>query len=170
MDVKKVHIPDDMLIKQYLPADYTDAFQCQIVSDTIVNADDVQVAFWTDSPRWVDALMLLRDRIVRIFGIQGGMSEGSKEKFIDCIRSGGTYRYINVPVKSENETILCLNDKHLKAYVSVRVTTQEANIYLVQIGTAVFFHNLLGRIYFLIIFPLHCLVVPRTLRHALRQL
>ncbi len=167
MKISKTIVPPQSLVTKYIPASYTDAFVCDFTSNEPVTADDIQIAFWSDSPKWVNALFVFRDWLVKPFGIQGG-SGRVKTDIENCIRSGGQYKFVSIPDKSANETVLCANDKHLKMYFSVQ-TQATGSQQKVTVSTIVHFHNWLGNVYFYTIYPFHYLVVKAMLQHIIRK-
>lgn len=167
MKVKNSTIPADSLINKYLPADYSDAFECEIATDKKVTADDILISFWTDMPNWINQLFKLRNLLVKPFGLQA--DEGEVFDFKECIRSGESYDFISVTDKSPHETIIYLNDKHLGAYLSIHIEEPEGNRKKVRIITVVRFHYWLGYVYFYIICPFHYLVVRSLLKHTLKK-
>lgn len=112
--VKRADIPADSLVEKYLPADYTDAFNCEVATEKPFSADDVMVDFWTAQTSWVSALFRLRNFLVRFVGLQGS-EKPDAAAFERFIREGGTYRFASVAAKNDHETVLLLSDKHLDA-------------------------------------------------------
>lgn len=182
--IRKTEVPPDSLVEKYLPADYTDAFSCEVVTEKPFTADDVVVGFWTGQTGWVAALFRLRHFFVRFVGLQGddGLDLAAFER---CIREGGSYRFASVPAKNDHETVLLLSDKHLDAWLSVYVaegereqgddvcgqagTTGEVPCKTIFAITVVRFHNRLGRVYFFLIRPFHNLVVQSMLRQSIER-
>lgn len=120
MKIRKAQIQQADLICQYLPANYIECLRCNFTSLKKVTPDDIMVAFWTVPPPWVETLFKFRNLLVKPFGIQGENDSGRQE-LETCIRTGGTYNIMSITAKSEEETILCANDKHLVMYLSVKV-------------------------------------------------
>lgn len=149
--------------------DYKDIYECVVTNVNSITPDDVQVVFWTARPKWLSSLFRLRDLIVKPFGLKGG-EEKNTNKIEQCIRSGSTYNFISIPEKSENETVLCLNDKHLKAHLSVYMEQPIENKQKVSIITLVQFHNWLGYAYFYTIYPFHHIVVKKMFEDTLKNL
>lgn len=156
-------VPKGSLIESFLPADHFDVHTYKVEADYL-NADDIQVAFWTNSPLWVQRLMNLRNALVKLVGLKGEKSD--KQKYEDCIRSGGAYGIASVPAKSKNENVLRLDDSHLSALISVHVQSLEGKTKLVSATTLVHFHNKLGRVYFFFIKSFHHLVVKAMLKRS----
>ena len=167
MKVRNSSIPPDSLINKYLPANYSDSFECEIISDKEITADDIQISLWTDMPDWVNQLFKLRNLLVKPFGLKGG--EDKIQDFKESIRSGGSCGFAAVPDKSPQETIVRLDDKHLCAYLSVHIENLEENRKKVRIITVVHFHYWLGYVYFYTICPFHYLVVMNILKYTLKK-
>lgn len=161
MKAYKTTIPDNSLITAYLPCDFADAFAVDLPSPISLTADDIQIRFWTDMPAWVDFLMKLRNIMVRPFGLKG--TENSVEEFRNAIRTGSNCGGMTMVKKSENETLIKLDDKHLAAYISVLVESER-----VSVITAVHFNNAMGRVYIAIIKPFHKILVKSTLKRAVK--
>jgi len=106
------------------------------------------------APRWIDALLVLRNIIVAPFGLKGS---GAKERLPRDII--GIF-----PVVSEtpDRLVAGFNDKHLDFRVVVDVATSGAR-QSVTATTLVLTHNWLGRTYLKIIMPFHRLVVRAML-------
>lgn len=169
MKVKKTTIPDKSLAKQFLPADYEDTFVCTLPSNSRFDfsADDIQVSFWTDSPKWVQDLFKIRNSIVSLLGLKADKKD---EKSIEnCIRDNKAHDIFSVTVKNENETVLCLTDKHLNAYISILIDKDENSTSIYTI-TIVHMHNLLGKIYFYSILPFHTIVVKGMVRYTINKM
>lgn len=166
MKVRNSTIPADSLVNKYLPANYSDAFECEITTEKEITADDIMIAFWTDMPDWINKLFKLRNLLVKPFGLQGG--DGKMQDIKECIRSGGSYNFGSITDKSPRETVMRLEDKHLCAYLSVHIENTGENRWKISVITVVHFHYWLGYAYFYTICPFHYLVVRGMLKHVLR--
>ena len=110
---------------------------------------------WDARPRWVDALVTLRNLIVSPFGLRTSAPNET-----------GTADIIGLfPVLSQTPERLVagFNDKHLDFRVVVDVATSGGGRN-VTATTVVLTHNLLGRTYLTLITPFHRLVVRAMLR------
>lgn len=164
MKTIKCHIPSSSLLQAHLPGDYADSF-CVVSSQEVsVTPDDLLISFWTDMPGWVDALFRIRGFLVRFVGLQG--KKGDNQKLEDCIRSGGKYSFIEIPLKDENETVMLMKDNHLNAYLSVRIEPDRCHVYA---NTLVTFNNKLGVFYFSVIKPFHSVVVRQMVKRAVKH-
>ncbi|MDH6355885.1 hypothetical protein M2132_002235 [Dysgonomonas sp. PH5-45] len=168
MKIKSIPIPTDSLTNKYLPADYSDVFTCGITSDTLPTPDDIIIGIFTDMPGWVNMLFKLRNFLVRFVGLKG--NKGDNSQLENCIRSGGKYGVVSVPDKSDHETVLLLEDRHLNAYLSIHIMDTTTNAWDVSLITVVHFNNKLGNIYFTVIKPFHKIVVKSMLKRVLSKL
>lgn len=169
MKVRQIPFPQNDLISPRLPADYSDAFEGVFSSAGKISADDAMIAFWTQSPGWVDGLFALRDRLVKPFSIQPG-SGRSKEKLAEAVRAGGSYGLMEVVGKSDCETVISLTDRHLKMYFAIKVSGCGPRERRLTFSTVVHFRNFFGIVYFYAIYPAHCVVVPRMIKHSLKSI
>ncbi len=168
MTIKKIAVSKTDLISGYLPGDYSDAFECVFSCNRNISADDFMVAFWTNSPKWVNKLFALRDWLVKPFGIRAG-SDRNKEKFENAIRRGESHEFAKVVAKSTSETIIGADDKHLKMYFSIKIN-ESNNQKKLTASTVVHFYNRLGRLYFYAIYPFHRLIVVNMLKFSVKKL
>ena len=154
MKATKIGIPTECLVNRYLPADYMDAFVCETGKDFSLTPDDLSKKFWADFPVWVKTLFNIRNFLVRFVGLKGG-SQTDIDEFTKTV------------VKSGNETVLLLSDKHLDAYLSIYIEelSDRKKVYAI---TLIRYKMTLGRIYFLFIRPFHGLIVRSSLKRALR--
>lgn len=166
MKVEKCNLPPNSLLNGYLPADHSDAVVCTCHTAVDFTPDDIQVAFWTAMPGWVDSLMKLRNVLVRPFGLVSDNGPG-REAVERCLREGGECGFLKVLAKSAEETVILLADKHLDAYVSV-LMGHSGDMTTVTVITLVKYNNALGRVYFFVIRPFHNVIVRTMLRHILR--
>ena len=164
MKSKQIEIPFDSLTRQFLPADYTDVFHCEIPTGAAFSPDDLMVSFWTVMPGWVNALFKLRNLIVKPFGLKGD-SKKLTDELADAIRTG---KLIAVPAKNDRETVIKLTDKHLDAYLSVYLEKEAAAPSATAI-TLVHYHNRLGKVYFFFIKPFHKVIVKSMLKNTIKR-
>lgn len=160
--VAKGEIPEDSPVRQFLPADYSDAFSCEIPGGNNLTPDRLQILFWLYRPTWLIALFKLRAVLVKPFGIHAG---NNVSDLVSQALSGGGDGPFRVAAKTETETetVICSDDKHLLFYISVRID-RGINSDRVIVMTIVRHHNLLGRIYFFCIRPFHTLLVPAIVK------
>ena len=122
------------------------------------------------TPRWVERLMGLRNRIVALVGLKnlGGLRGVDPEKPLANYRPGqrvGIFTLISV---SDDEVLLGDQDQHLDVVVSVlRLPLDSQGQREVAFSTVVHVHGWLGRLYMLPVVPMHRRIVPAVLRGLL---
>lgn len=159
MKTKQIPFPADSLAAKYLHADYADAFECACTLPPTVTPDDILQGFNTMTPGWVEALMKLRNALVRPFGLKYGNDKEASKSVLGQVTD-----------RSENETVSSMDDKHLLFYVSVRLVRETPETARVTMGTIVHLHNRLGKVYFTVIRPFHKIIVQSSLKQVLHKL
>jgi Protein of unknown function (DUF2867) len=154
--MKRVHaIQPEIDPDALLPgAQFIDAFSIA-VDDAALDARHAAEKMTARGPRWIEALLDLRNRLVAPFGLKTPVPTGTSAT--DRI---GIFPVIN---ETPGRLVAGLNDKHLDFRLVVDVAA-EASGCRVTATTLVLTHNLLGRTYLAIILPFHRLIVPSMLR------
>jgi hypothetical protein len=139
-------------------AQFSDAYSI-VVDDLALDARHAAEKMLGRSPRWILALMTLRDLFVAPFGL----------KTAQTARRSSTNRVGMFPVLSETprRIVAGLDDRHLDFRVVVDVADSGGGR-RVTATTLVLTHNLLGRVYLAIILPFHRLIVRSMLRQIAR--
>jgi hypothetical protein len=155
--------------------DYVDSFSGEIATlNQKIEPIDVGKAFFSSAPKWVSQLMVLRNKIVRIFGLKTVGDVMNPEEQLRNFRCepGEQLGLFKVFSKTENEVVLGEDDKHLNFRVSLYLEKSEtaASKTGLTISTTVEFNNWFGRLYFLPVRPFHRLIVPSMLRGIIREL
>jgi hypothetical protein len=134
---------ESLIFKDLGTADYYDSYMVKSPADDSI--DEIKKKIFT-LPNWIDMLLKFRHSfIAKPFGLRTG-----KEAIPEIDRN-------------ENEIVLGDDDKHLYFRLSVmkKNAGREFEVYL---NTAVKFHNIWGRLYFLPVKPFHKQVVKTLLR------
>ncbi len=154
---------------------YADSFEGTVIYlQNSLTATDVAKAFFSSAPTWVDKLFLIRNKLVRVFGLKTSKNPTNRAEQLanfNC-EVGQQLGLFKVYSKSATEVIMGENDKHLNFRVSLLVTplqnaTRSKNI---TITTTVTFNNWFGKIYFMPVRPFHKPIVPTMLKGIIRQL
>lgn len=137
-------------------AQFIDAYGVTV--DGPLDARQAAMRMVARSPRWIEALMRLRNVVVSPFGLK---TPAPQARALRADRIG------IFPVISETpeRMVLGFDDKHLDFRVVVDVMPADDS-YRVIASTLVLTHNLLGRTYLTIIMPFHRLVVRAMLRQV----
>lgn len=137
-------------------AQFADAFSLDIDGRTL-DARRAAERMMGRSPRWIEALLTLRNLLVAPFGLKtSGAAAATPRDMIGIF-----------PVISETPQCLVagFDDSHLDFRVVVDVMASGAG-QQVTATTLVKTHNSLGRAYLAIILPFHRLIVPAMLRQV----
>jgi len=164
--ILKIPIPKGSLINNQLnPIHYADCYQAEFRTKQDITPESIVIYLLNYSPKWVEGLMLLRNLLVKPFGLQ--TSNG--ELPILTISKGKKVSVFEILERTDDEVLLCYTDKHLDACLSVMLTKLHHQ-HEVTITTTVHYNNNLGRIYFFLIKPFHILIVKTMLIQMIRQL
>ncbi|MDD1017047.1 DUF2867 domain-containing protein [Pseudomonas rubra] len=160
-------VPAGSGIYAQLPgADFVDAHQVS-VDDGERSALGHFLILMNSMPRWIDNLMVLRNRLVRLCGLKdlGRLSR------IDLQRDESTYRanervgIFTLLSNSPDEVLLVDRDKHLDVYIALQRRPLGAdNRREIVVSTVVHTHNRLGRLYMLPVAPFHRFIAPIALK------
>lgn len=129
-------------------AQFIDAFRVEIGA-TAVNAREACTRMVLNWPRWIDALLRLRNILVAPFGLKTS-GEGAPAP-------GGMIGLFPVLSETPERLVAGFDDSHLDFRIVVDVAGDAASR-LVTSTTLVRTHNLLGRTYLTLIMPFHKLV------------
>lgn len=137
-------------------AQFMDAYRLEVDGGNL-DARQAAERMMTRAPRWVDALLVLRNLMVTPFGLKTSGEDRRAPRDIIGI----------FPVVSETPERLVagFNDRHLDFRVVVDVATS-GHRQSITATTLVLTHNWLGRTYLKIIMPFHRLVVRAMLRQV----
>ena len=148
----------------YKTVNLADAFAIRLPL-TASNEPEVLARFiFAQQPAWIGKLTNLRDAIVAGFGLKTAKHLATLANDAKARRVG----IFKVYSLNKQEIVLGEDDRHLDFRVSVLCsegTAPEGGREL-TISTVVHCHNLLGRVYILIIAPIHRMVVKASLRRA----
>jgi hypothetical protein len=135
-------------------ADWADSYSVRL-DRTDLAPMEVASELMGRSPRWVGALLKIRNVIVGFFGLKS-----AKLEMTDQDRIGG----FPVLTHDERHVLLGFNDKHLDFRIIVAVEPEGITHQHVSLTTLVQRHNLFGRIYILFVTPFHRLIVKTFLK------
>ncbi len=148
-----------ILPQQFDTIDFQDAFAFYTHNNSL-SIKDLYISIFSTTPKWVEYLMRLRNKIVSIFGLKTEMSRNINTNFKigDKI---GIFKIYNI---QDNEIIAGENDRHLDFRVSLfrEVSTTSK----ITISTIVKYNNWFGKLYFVIVAPFHKLIVKSIVKQA----
>jgi hypothetical protein len=165
MHVTQVDLPPQSAVANlYMPANLADAFAIQLPMDASSDPEVLARFLFSNQPSWISALMIVRDAIVAPFGLKTASHLASQSGDIEAKRIG----LFKIYSTSQTEIILGEDDEHLNFRVSLLCALErgpQAGRTLTA-STVVQCHNLLGRLYIVVISPFHRAVVKASLRRA----
>ena len=157
--------PDSAFLPVLAGAYYCDSFEAPLRRDTLA-MHEIYLALFAHHPRWARRLLILRGRIVALFGLRASTAAD-----FDAIEIKSAYAVgekiarFTLLGQSETEIVAGGDDKHLDFRVSVQKLTGSGSSRVV-LSTAVSPHNLFGKAYLFVILPFHRFGVRMLLSNA----
>lgn len=139
-------------------SDFADAFRIDGLSAG-ANAETLARQAFTNMPRWITALMDLRNLVVLPLGLVRRNPDQASQA-----------RGFGFPVLSSrpDQVVMGLNDRHLDFRLVIEMSPSRDRQLSATATTYVRTHNLLGRVYLTFVKPFHRVIVPAMLRAAAR--
>lgn len=161
MKVKEEKVPNTNAINTALnTVDFKDTFS------TTNHVDDLKTIshlIFGTFPKWVGALMKLRNTLVKPLGLKVDMPEDYNIDF-----SVGSYNgFFKIFDILDNEVVLGADDKHLKFRVSIYNSTEMQ--FNIKVTTLVEYNNIFGKIYMAVVAPFHRVVVKSMVKRAYKS-
>ena len=166
--VTRQALPEHSHIASQTPgADFADCY-CFADPCPAASAMETYLTVMGNTPRWMDFLMGVRNRVVRLVGLKnlGAMQLPPSDKPASSYRVGERVGIFSLIHLAANEVIVCDDDKHLRVQVSVFKHTEQGQP-RVSVSTVVHNHNRLGRLYMAVVGPAHQILVPIMLKQVL---
>lgn len=159
--VREIEVLQKDIDRILLGADFADNFIAMLDDQSLTLEQAARRAFDT-SPKWIEALLAVRNIVVKPFGLRGTSDEVKRLRAEPQEKVFGFFPVIS---RSQNEIILGFDDTHLDFRIS---------IYFQQVGnekgmcaaTIVKTHNLFGRYYMYVVKPFHRVIVPAMLKQV----
>ena len=166
-------IPDDSLLERR-DYDYLDCFTATVSDpEEKLTPTDVCRVFIKSAPQFVETLMGLRNKIVKVAGLKTG--EGHPSTKTEAIEqfSGEVGDYLG-PFKvyehNDDEIILGEDDKHLDFRLSLLITPDKSNQQKLSMTTAVTYNNWMGPTYFTVVKPFHKVIAKSMLKGIVKEI
>ena len=155
--------PDATTAPLLADADFADAYRL-IVKGPALDATAAAQRVFSRTPRWVSALLALRNRIVATIGLK----RTDEAAFDESLPAEHRRRIGFFPIVSEapDRIVMGFDDWHLDFRVAVDVLSLAADRQQVTATTLVRTHNWVGRSYLALIMPFHRAVVRTMLAQA----
>jgi hypothetical protein len=158
-------VPDESALQPWLAgADFYDAYEAPL-NTAMLSPTEIFLRASRSTPQWVDDLMAIRNRIVRLFGLKDVGAMKAVMKASDAYQVGDRLGIFNIFGKTEKELLLGIDDRHLDVRVSV-LKSQRNGLPHYVVSTVVHVHNLLGRLYMAPVGRIHPFVVRSMMGRA----
>lgn len=158
--------PDSIFLPDFGKSYYWDSYEAPLRRGDLA-MHEIYLALFAHHPRWAKWLLILRGRIMALFGLRATTAADLDNIEIKPAYSVGE-KIARFTLFGQNDTEIVTggDDKHLNFRVSVRkLTVHGAN--RVVLSTVVSPHNLFGRAYLFAILPFHRLGVRTLLSNAI---
>lgn len=159
--------PDDAFISRELSgADFADCYAIELPYERRT-ALQIYLDVVARTPRWVDVLMLMRNKIAGLVGLKNlGMLSAVDPSKASAYRPGDRVGIFRLDHASDDEVVLVDSDRHLDVKLSVAKFGSGEAMRL-KVTTVVHVHNHLGRAYMFFVKPAHRTIVPAVLRRGI---
>lgn len=158
-------VPDESVLQPTLAdADFYDAYEAPL-NTAALSPTEIFLRASRSTPQWVDDLMAIRNRIVRLFGLKDVGAMKAAMKVSDAYQVGDRLGIFSIFGKTEKELLLGIDDRHLDVRVSV-LKSQRNGLPHYVVSTVVHVHNLLGRLYMAPVGRIHPFVVRSMMGRA----
>jgi hypothetical protein len=158
---------ESRIASRYAGADLLDAFAVTLPPAAHYDIDALAQATLNDPPAWFRALLALRDRIMRGFGVTSSTAMRARLQADHADRID----FFRVLSRDETELIVGENDLHLDFQCSLLYRPKAGTQQFELVATTVVrCHNRLGHAYIAAIAPFHRAVVRTLLGRAAHNL
>ena len=156
---EKTELTDNL--KKLLPKiDFADTFS---TTNHLNNIEEITNLIFSTTPRWINSLFTLRNKIVGLFGLKTEIPDDYNEQF----KVGGYVKFFKIFSISDNEVVLGADDSHLNFRALIKNDNSGSNN--IKVITLVEYNNFKGKMYMKIIKPFHRQIVKRMVKNAFRE-
>jgi hypothetical protein len=156
---EKIELTDEQK-KMLSKIDFVDTFS---TTNHINNIEEITNLVFNTTPKWINSLFAIRNKIASLFGLKTEMPNDYNENY----KVGGYVKFFKVFSISDNEVILGADDSHLN--FRAVINNDKSDSYNIKVITLVEYNNLKGKIYMGIIKPFHRQIVKRMVKNAYKQ-
>lgn len=151
-------------------ADFYDAYRFS-VSGPDQPPLGIFMAVMATPPAWVDRLMWLRNRVVERLGLKdlGRLGGFSPSKPLSEYRPGDRVGIFTIQEIRDGEIIMGDKDRHLDVWLSLCLMPADGGGRRAVLSTVVRNRNALGRLYMLVVKPLHRIIAPAVVNAYLAR-
>lgn len=155
--------PESTLAGRLAEATFHDAFEADL-DDADLTPVEIALRFLRATPDWVEALLHIRNRAVRLFGLRDvGALGGVDGRPAGAYAAGDRLSFFDIVSVGANELVLSADDRHLDVRIGF-LKRRAAGRARYAVASWVRTHNMLGRAYMIPVGPIHALIVRRAMR------
>jgi hypothetical protein len=163
--VKEVPVPVACNLFHGLKAvHFCDAFQAPVTNPELSPHDTCRAVF-ACAPAWIDMLLKIRGMFASVLGLRHGGEAGFQVTPDARYEVGQRVGRFLIRSIERDELIVGENDKHLDFRISIYRSSLNG-VEAVTVSTAVEIHNIIGRIYMLVVEPFHRYIARTMLQRA----
>jgi len=133
---------------------------CITPKKSVTKPDQAQVAIFGHMPKWVSAMMRVRNTLVKSLGFEVGQLNVKPTN--DFLKVGDQVGFMHVIEKNEYEIISYAEDKHMAFYLSTKIDNDA-----IVLSTLVNKKTFIGRCYVNFIIPFHYFIARAVIKDAL---
>jgi len=154
-----------LLFEESKKCDYIDTFSVSLKRSNI-DSQELITAFFYSSPKWVDKLFVLRNKLVDVIGLKSEMANIAQlNPPYTKNQQLGAFKIYEI---TEDEVVLGEDDKHLNFRVSLIIERGTKN--RLVLSAIVKTNNLIGKIYFFIIKRFHQIIVSVMIKRMVKNI
>lgn len=170
MKTYSISLPTESIIASALPRiDYMDAFALRVPAATAPPLEKLPVLFFYAMPTWFGWLMGLREMIAGWIGLKTAKGINVAEQLQNFTgKPGESVALFQVMAADKVEIMTGENDSHLDFRLSFFAIPKGDEVEII-LATTVKKHNLVGKLYFLPVQPIHRLIVPIVLKRMIKK-
>lgn len=159
--VESMPLPESDRLSSLAKAPYfRDVLKAPLSKPELV-ASQLQYRIFNYLPRWVNALMRIRNRLVKRLGFDVGQTSITPRE--DHWQVGTKAGFLTVMEISDDEVISGSEDRHMSFFISVKKANDT-----VSISTLVNQKTLIGRLYVNAILPFHYVIARTVINNAIK--
>ncbi|MCU6434325.1 DUF2867 domain-containing protein [Undibacterium sp. Jales W-56] len=159
--ISQTTVPEASNIADYaIDSDFQHAFAMSVGAYK-KSALDLYLDLIAKTPAWIDVLITLRNKMLRLSGSKNLGNFRGIERRRKIYKVGDKLGMFSILAMSEQEVILGDCDRHLDVRVSVFKSDENGTA---VVSTVAHIHNLTGKMYLFFVVPAHKKIVPALLK------
>src|SRR5260370_39101306 len=119
-------VPAESALQSWLAeSDFYDAYEAPLpLNVATLSPTEIFLHAARVTPQWIDNLMRIRNRVVRLFGLKDVGPMAATAKASDAYQVGDRIGIFNIFGKTENEVLMAIDGRNLDVRVSVSNTSR----------------------------------------------